>query len=76
MAMIQVVPSAQVDTGKMAHDALVSLGFKADPATAPSRGVQLDASDILSFSGCFLAGVTVGAVSVYEMGKIVRDLVR
>jgi len=76
MAMIQVVPSAQINPERAAHDTLVSLGFKADPATAPSRGVQLDASDILSFSGCFLAGVTVGAVSVYEMGKIVRDLVR
>lgn len=76
MGMIQVVPSAQVDAKKALDDTLVSLGFKADPATAPSRGVQLDASDILSFSGCFLAGVTVGAVSVYEMGKIVRDLVR
>ncbi len=76
MGMVQVVPSAQVDGGRMVDDALKSLGFRADPAIAPSRGVQLDASDILSFSGCFLAGVTVGAVSVYEMGKIVRDLIR
>lgn len=74
MPMIQVVPSAQVQTPDALDSALKSLGFRADPATAPSQGVQLDASDYLSFSGSFLAGVAVGAISVYEMGKITRDL--
>ena len=73
MAM-QVVPSAAVKHGGVVDNTLKSLGFRADPATAPSQGVQLDAADYLSFSGSFLAGVTVGAVSVYEMGKIARDL--
>lgn len=74
MSMVQVVPSASVESGGIVDNTLKSLGFRADPATAPSQGVHLEASDYLSFSGTFLAGVTVGAVSVYEMGKIARDL--
>lgn len=73
MSMVQVVPSAAVGAG-IVDNTLKSLGFRADPAIAPSQGVRLEASDYLSFSGTFLAGVTVGAVSVYEMGKIARDL--
>ena len=74
MAMVQVVPSASVRPDS--SGILTSLGFRADPAIAPAQGVKLDAADYLSFSGTFLAGVTVGAVSVYEMGKLVRDMMR
>lgn len=80
MAMVQLVASGQVQAqssaAKMLDDSLKSLGFRVNPALAPSRGVQLDASDYLSFGGSFLAGVAVGAVSVYEMAKIARDIAR
>lgn len=79
MAMVQVVPSGQAapsGASKMLDDSLKSLGFRVDPAVAPSRGVQHDASDYLAYSGSFLAGVAVGAVSVYEMAKLARDLIR
>ena len=68
--------SARPDASASAKGILTSLGFSADPAIAPAQGVKLDAADYLSFSGTFLAGVTVGAVSVYEMGKLVRDMMR
>ena len=80
MAMVKVVPSGQSAEAsglqKTLDDALKSLGFRADPRTAPSNGVQLDAADYLAFSGSFLAGVAVGAVSFYEMAKLAKDILK
>lgn len=50
---------------------LRSLGFVEDPATAPSHGIRHCASDYLGYGGSTLAGIAIGYLAVYELGRAI-----
>lgn len=81
MSMVRLVPAAagvESDGGfeQMFDRMLKGFGFRNDPLTGPSRGVQHDAADYAAYIGSSLAGIAVGFVSVYELGKLVQDMLR
>ena len=80
MSRMIIVPSAGTGASAGLSSALDStlktFGLRLDPATAPSQGLQVHGSDYAAYVFSFSTGVAVGSVAAYEIGKLIKDLMK